>query len=103
MDVLLNPLIGTNVSSTPAYARDSAQDKHAGVTACLFPQNDVSVWVRSRLGIHPNDESSDSSSSIGAPDENEDEEDDVSSKSDETQSSKGLGSFGSLEESLPVK
>lgn len=103
MEVLITPSFGIDMSSSQACVRDSAQDNHAALTACLFSQNDDPALVGSGLGIHPNDESSDNSSSIGAPDDSEDEEDDASSKTDETQSSRALGSLDSLEESLPIK
>jgi len=110
----VGPTLTIDVSSSPAaYVRDrppvSAQDKHA-VASCLFLKDD---GLGSGIGIcgtqkpQP-DDSSGSSSSIGVPDDSD--EDDASSKGDgdgdEVQSKfsgGGLGSLGSLEESLPIK
>ncbi|XP_015867263.2 KID-containing protein 1 isoform X1 [Ziziphus jujuba] len=121
MEVLLGPTFTIDVSSSPAYARDrggaaTAQEKHAAVASCLFLKDDGVVGSDIRISgkekPRSDDESSDSSSTIGVPDDS-DEEDDASSKgdggSDEVQSkfSRGggfgsLGSLSSLEETLPI-
>ncbi|KAF5456579.1 hypothetical protein F2P56_026047 [Juglans regia] len=113
MEVLLGPNFGIDGRDRSGVVPVAA-DQHA-VTSCLFLEDDItgtrngpgSVFGIGSRGKAPeqNEESSDSSSSIGAPDDSEDEDnDEVLSK--EVQShfnGAGLGSFGSMEDSLPIK
>ena len=102
----MGPTFGIEVSSTTAYVMDTAQDKHA-VASCLFLNDDDGAGIR--VPNKPQaDESSENSSSIGAP---EDSDDDGASShgdgdADEVQSKfrgGSLASLDSLEESLPIK
>ncbi|KAK9266054.1 hypothetical protein L1049_018625 [Liquidambar formosana] len=127
MEVLVGPTLGIEVSSGPACVRDCtggpAQDKH-GVgrfsspflkdgereNAEFQPMIGESVGRNFGLGIgrskkpEAEEEELSESSSIGEPDESEDHDDD-DGEAEEVQSkfSGGLGSLGSLEESLPIK
>lgn len=106
----MGPTFGIEVSSSAAYVRDSAQDKHA-VASCLFLKDDDSgsgPGICAPKEPQP-DDSSDNSSSIGAPDDSDDggasphgggDDEEVQSKF------RGVGSLSSLdslEESLPIK
>ncbi|XP_062099244.1 protein OXIDATIVE STRESS 3 LIKE 4-like [Humulus lupulus] len=106
MEVFVGPTFGIDVSSPPAYVMDPAQDKHP-VASCLFLKEDGAgseICVPNKP--QPADESSDCSSSIGAPEDSD--EDGVSSQgdADEVQSKFRGGSFStldSIEEALPIK
>lgn len=108
----MGPTFGIDVSSSPAYVRDAAQDNRAAVASCLGVGSGSRICVPEKSPV--DDASSSSSSSIGAPDDSDDDEDvedDASFKGsagddDEAQSRSRGGSFGSLaslEESLPIK
>ena len=102
----MGPTFGIDVSSSPAYVRDPAQDNRAA--SCLGVGSGSRICVPEKSPV--DDASSSSSSSIGAPDDS-DVEDDASFKGsadddEEAQSRFRSGSFGSLaslEESLPIK
>ena len=106
----MGPSFGIDVSSSPAYVRDAAQDNRAA--SCLGVGSGSRICVPEKSPV--DDASSSSSSSIGAPDDSDEDEDvgdDSSFKGsadddDEAQSRIRGGSFGSLaslEESLPIK
>ncbi|XP_041019426.1 uncharacterized G-patch domain protein DDB_G0278987-like [Juglans microcarpa x Juglans regia] len=114
MEVLLGPNFGIDVRDRSGVVPVAA-DQHT-VASCLFLEDDItctrngpgSVFGIGSRGKAPeqNEESSDSSSSIGAPDDSEDEEDNDEVSSKEVQShfnGTGLGSLGSMEDSLPIK
>ncbi|CAN6721284.1 unnamed protein product [Malus baccata var. baccata] len=102
MDVLVGPTFSIDVSSYgPAQTQDN---RHRG--GLYLNQNRGAAVVE--------EASSDSSSSIGVPDDSEEEEDSKDDDGYEVQSKfnsgggsgrglGSLGSFGSLEESLPIK
>ncbi|KAJ7966041.1 Stress response NST1-like protein [Quillaja saponaria] len=120
MEVLVGPTCSIDVSAaaSPVYGRDHRspeKDEHVLVQPCLF--FDVSGGRQSNNGSGygmggpiklSDDESSESSSSIGVPGDSDDEslskggageEEEVQSKLNRG----GLGSLGSLEDSLPIK
>ncbi|KAB2619198.1 suppressor protein SRP40-like [Pyrus ussuriensis x Pyrus communis] len=100
MDVLVGPTFSIDVSS---YGPAPTQDN----------RNRGGLYLNQDRGAAVAEEaSSDSSSSIGVPDDSEEEEDSKGDNGDEVQSKfngggvgglGSLGSFGSLEDSLPIK
>ena len=71
------------------------------VATCLFLKDDDNVAVPGKALELEDDDLSESSSTIEAPDDSEDEDnDDVSSKEGR---GGGFASLGSLEDSLPIK
>lgn len=112
MEVLVGATFGIDVRDRNGVV-PTATDQHV-VAPCLFLKDDIgrtrddngSVFGIGLPGKAPasEEDSSESSSSIGAPDESEDEDDDVSSKDAQSNlNGAGLGSLGSLEDSLPIK
>ncbi|KDP33455.1 hypothetical protein JCGZ_07026 [Jatropha curcas] len=112
MEILVGPTFSIEVSSPTPYVVPPSQDKHhtSAAAPCIFlkeeeDDNDVAQgMISSRIGsgieINGPDDSSDNSSSIGAPDDSEEDEEEVNSV---LSSKGGLGSLDSLEESLPIK
>ncbi|OMO86115.1 hypothetical protein CCACVL1_09779 [Corchorus capsularis] len=110
MEVLVGPTFGVKVASSAAtFGRDRPQEKISS-SSCLFLKEDDDVVggaddpTGDGSGSDPGSPelSSDSSSSIGVPDDSTDEEEDedgvVSSGP-----SLGLASLSSIEDSLPIK
>lgn len=109
MEVLVGPSFGIDVGDR------SAADHQHSVSSCLFLEDGIGrtgdgagfvLGIGGRgKGREANEESSESSSSIGAPDDSEDEEDDCASSKEVLSSFKGagLGSMGSMEDTLPIK
>ncbi|XWS70562.1 hypothetical protein CRYUN_Cryun03dG0058100 [Craigia yunnanensis] len=100
MEVLVGPTFGIEVTASATFVRDRPQEKIS--SSCLFLKEDDVGGDGStpRSGLDSPDVSSESSSSIGSPVDTDDEEEEgvVSSGG-----SGGLASFGSLEDSLPIK
>lgn len=113
MEVLLGHNFGIDVRDRSGVV-PLAADQPA-VTSCLFLEDDIAGnrnGPGSVFGIgcrkkapEQNEESSESTSSIGAPDDSEDEDnEEVSSKDVQSNfNGAGLGSLGSMEDSLPIK
>uniref|UniRef100_A0A803NMS8 Uncharacterized protein n=1 Tax=Cannabis sativa TaxID=3483 RepID=A0A803NMS8_CANSA len=106
MEVFVGPTFGIDVSSPPAYVMESAQDKHASVASCLYGAgSEICLPNKTHQTAEDEDDSSNCSSSIGAPD---DSDDDASSQgdADEVQSKfrgGSLSTLDSIEEALPIK
>ncbi|XP_010526267.1 PREDICTED: uncharacterized protein LOC104803870 [Tarenaya hassleriana] len=111
MEILVGPTFGIDAAYVRGRSGVAAQDKKAVPAGALFMAEESGpgmaqigsasrIVLRGGVELSP-EESSESSSSIGAPgesSENDDEEDDaVSSQGG------GLGSFTSLNDSLPIK
>ncbi|CAI0376425.1 unnamed protein product [Linum tenue] len=128
MDVLVGPTFTIDVSPPQSAAAAAGYSLSQAETQRLFLKHrvvegeeeedglvpSISISNRSRLGLSMAgsgkslDDSSDGSSSVGAPDDSDEEEDGESNSSSGASSSmkKGLGSLGSmdaLEDSLPSK
>ncbi|XP_062164458.1 protein OXIDATIVE STRESS 3 LIKE 4-like [Alnus glutinosa] len=103
MEVLVGPVFGIEVRDRSGVAVVPNDTDQRRVATCLFLKDD-DVGVPGKA-LEQDDDLSESSSSIGAPDDSEDEDnDDVSSK--EVRSGFNGGGFaflGSLEDSLPIK
>ncbi|KAJ8758719.1 hypothetical protein K2173_000440 [Erythroxylum novogranatense] len=102
MEVLVGPTFSVDVSSPAATGEK--------LPASLFLKAEgeeaedrklVSGRIGSGVGFGRTEDSSESSSSIGAPDDSDDEEGEEVDSS--VSSNLGLGSLDSLEESLPIK
>ncbi|KAF5461544.1 hypothetical protein F2P56_017631 [Juglans regia] len=113
MEVLVGPTFGIDVRDRSS-AIPSAADQRS-VSSCLFLEDGIGgtgdgdglvfgIGGRGK-GREANEESSESSSSIGAPDDSEDEGDDCVSSKEILSNFKGagLGSLGSMEDTLPIK
>ncbi|KAM6544188.1 hypothetical protein CsatB_008635 [Cannabis sativa] len=106
MEVFVGPTFGIDVSSPPAYVMESAQDKYASVASCLYGAgSEICLPNKTHQTAEDEDDSSNCSSSIGAPD---DSDDDASSQgdADEVQSKfrgGSLSTLDSIEEALPIK
>ncbi|EXC32731.1 hypothetical protein L484_019844 [Morus notabilis] len=79
MEVLVGSTFGIDVSSSQAYVREAAQDNLAAVASCIGVGSGSRICAPDKA---PVEDSSDSSSSIGAPDDSDEEEDDASFKGD---------------------
>jgi hypothetical protein len=103
MEVLVGPAFGIEVRGRRGVAVVPNDTDQRRVATCLFLKHD-DVGVPGKA-LEQDDDSSESLSSIGAPDDSEDEDnEDVSSK--EMRSGFNGGGFaflGSLEDALPIK